>query len=316
MVGMVNLGLLIILAQQPEAEYLKEIAQAWKEKLPEDRFLGVYVGRKWLGHLRLHVERKTGLVWTITFQLQRQKAITDVYMTDSLEIIKVVDRGNELKTKEPGAVWEPLFLPLYKVPDKARVYSMSAEDHVELRRLPDKVTRTIGKRGEFGVLQIGQARWYLDADGKPAEYKKSGHHTRMRVISEEQVGKDLVEPLDLTDPQRAMIAVYRAMKKGDKEAFLAAFDIERFTRDKVPEYATCSNKRKQEILEATRTFLTGEVMSGEDLPEAGLIEDWFAMVLESTEKDGSAEVRDGDGTVWKLSKSADGKWLIYALTTD
>lgn len=343
--------ILVLLLQDDLAagqSYLEKVGQSWSAKCPEERVLGVYIGRKSIGNIRFNVKPSgDGFELAIRFEAKYGDTVTrsdtKIQLSRKLELVRAEETGKGSKVtyiaekgrwklrEETGgksrekagevkaaSVWEANFLPLFLLPSgDVSVYAANEFRTVAFHRLEEKRRR---KSIEYGCLRVttegeAPAIWLFDGD-RAFEFKRKGEQVRFRVIAEAGIGKDLDEPLEISEPMKAVISVISAMKRGDKEGVLGGFDVERFTREKVPEYATCSKTRRQEILETTRTFLATEFMSDEAraaLPEAALIEDWFAMTLESTEKDGVAEVTEPDGAVWKLGIK-EGQWKVYGIS--
>jgi hypothetical protein len=344
---MIVIALVCLLQDAASGEtYLEGIGKTWAQKLPEPRILGVYIGRKYLGTVRVSVQADGGTFsLTLAYELKTGgQSKSKITLGPKLELIGVEEKRDDVQTTltvvkgkwtmrvrekgqdreeqgeaKPAMAWEPMFLPLFAMPMEP-VTLNAGNGFVPLTMRRGQKVKRLAK--EFDCIELiaeGEppARWYCNDRG-PVEFKRAGSHVRFRGIAETEVGKDLNEPLELTEPQKAVIAALTAVKKGDKDALLAAFELETFTRERVPEFATCSKTRQKEILESTRTFLTTELMTDEaraNLPEQALIEDWFAMTLETSEKDGKATVTEPDGTAWKLSRSPEGKWLIIGIGT-
>ncbi len=160
-------------AQDPEAlargqKYLDKVAAAWAGKLPQERLVGVYLGRKWVGTLWMRVgaaPKESGAVFELTlkgeiaFMGHSMKAENRSLLAKDLspvsdEDVKVedgktrkltvtVEKGrwklrreekDEVKQDEgtvvPGTTLEANVLPFFVLPDDAE-FTLAAPDSKE-----------------------------------------------------------------------------------------------------------------------------------------------------------------------------------------
>jgi len=133
------------------------------------------------------------------------------------------------------------------------------------------------------------------------------------------VGKDLNEPLRLADSERALIDLFRAIKRNERENALSMFDLERLAEEMIPGFGSLKEEDKKKAVESLRENLSENLVSEKtrkSLPEEGILEDILSEVFESNEKGDLAEVRF-QGQVWHLYRAAEGdrkgRWLIYKI---
>ncbi|HXX94558.1 MAG TPA: hypothetical protein VEN81_13060, partial [Planctomycetota bacterium] len=152
-------------------------------------------------------------------------------------------------------------------------------------------------------------------------FRPAGMIVRLRPVSAAEVGKDLGEPLALSEPAKALCELFRSIKRGDRASVAAAFDFEKLAGDLVSGFADLDAASKRQVVESLRTKTPTELLAGklrEGLPDESLMEDFFVSGTEATERDGKAEVRLLDkGVLWKLYRIAEGakkgRWVVYGL---
>jgi hypothetical protein len=217
------------------------------------------------------------------------------------------------------------FLPLFALPeDKMGVVVLAPSDNegvFDFVQPSEKRTAVIGgKEAEFAVVEMREegktsSVCYLNAEGGVAEIRPVGSPMRLRPVAEEALGKDLDEPLVVRAPERAVVDFYKAIKRGDKEAVLAAFDIPRYAAGLDPEHAKRPADKRASVEEEIRkgiveSFLPDSLRAA--LPEEASMEDFLATGLESTVEGDAAEARLFSLKI-KLGKASDGRWLIHAI---
>lgn len=347
-------------------KYLDRVAAAWSTSLPAERLLGIYLGRKAVGHARLkiaraaeggeaafevtlHIEMKSGsfeavcdgrallspqlrCLWAEAVETEngavtRRRIETSggewVYRSDERGG-KRVERKGLLRT---ATTWGGIlrFLPLFGLPeDKVGVVVLAPSDNEGIFDFaqPAATREAVigGKEDDFAVIEMREGGkvssvGYLNREGGVVEIRPAGSPMRLRPVAEDRVGKDLDELLVIRDPERAIVEFYKAIKRGDREAVLGAFDIARYAAWLDPEYSRRPADKRAEIEEEIRrsvvdSFLPDSVRAA--LPEEAWMEDFLATGLESTVEAGSAEVRLF-ALKMKMGKGADGRWRIHAI---
>ncbi|MBV8880363.1 MAG: hypothetical protein JO332_10395, partial [Planctomycetaceae bacterium] len=230
-------------------KYLDAVAASWAGKLPQERLLGVYAGRVWMGTYRVSinsapsgstavfqlVERSDLRVfkWQVSNEtrvlldarllpISGEQTETDNGKTSKLSIMTAYGKWTVKKVKEgkeserngrlvAGTTGESQFLPLFVRPDDAgmRMFCLTCESGVnDFKRLSGTVEKTInGKSRACQVFQITNLddhceQWFFSDDGQPVEVRfnnKPGEMAiRCRPITDEEIGKSLSEPLELS----------------------------------------------------------------------------------------------------------------------
>lgn len=309
-------------------KYLEKAGAALKG----ERLLGLYIGRKWIGHIRLTGQ---GTELRVAAELRHGKLEERIVFGRDMKLLSVESKSRQRTIAftvkegawkqrveedgqvsesdgkvEPAFVWGARFLPLFAMPDEESVALVD----VESDREPVKIVRLADKRKGLNVLQVGSGAWLYDDGGKMVEFKNGREPVTFRVIAEGDLGKDLKTELAVSPPKRAILDLFLAAQKKDEAAILAAFDIERFAQESEPNYSNLREGKKKEVQESARGFILNHVGNLE-LPEKDLLEDYFAETLDSREESADrATVSELDGTVWKLYKASNGRWLIYGIS--
>ncbi len=174
-------------------KYLDQVAAAWKVKLPQDRLLGLYMGRQWMGTLRLGLKAGPPGGGTFDFTLRQDcklyghstqvelHAVLDAKLAPlSAERTETVDqkvmkskltladgkwtvaddaRADRHGTAGPGQTVEANLFPLFVRPEEdgllvlCPIGDKGANTYV---RQAEKVERTFdGKKQACSVLKIG-----------------------------------------------------------------------------------------------------------------------------------------------------------------
>lgn len=169
--------LLLILGQEPLAapagqRYLDRVAEVWRREMPLERLLGVYMGRRWVGHARFSVRAapEDGAAFdvqtsgelrllgkTIRYRsrvlldgrlgARRAESSADEWETKVTKTLTV--EGNAWKRRRvqgekvtetsgplgPGMTWDASMLPLFARPEDAEVYVISLDSDKGALRL-------------------------------------------------------------------------------------------------------------------------------------------------------------------------------------
>lgn len=237
---------------------------------------------------------------------------------------KPVERRGRLR---PGTTWGGVlrFLPLFGLPeDKVGVVVLAPSDDEGIFDFVQPSAKRAavigGKEADFAVVEMREegkpsSVCYLNAAGGVVEIRPVGSPMRLRPVPEDRLGKDLDEPLVVREPERAVVEFYKAIKRGDREAVLGAFEIPRYAAGLDPEYPKRPADKRAEVEEEIRksvvdSFLPDSLRSA--LPEEASMEDFLATGLESTVEGDVAEVRLFTLRM-KMGKSGDGRWRIHAI---
>ncbi len=348
-------------------KYLEKIGEAWSLKLPDEIITGLFMGRAWIGHVRVTVKAAPdGSGAAFEMQLKGEMSIgtqkfngdarirfsktmslvsvesssvePDMKRTKTLTVIDGkfkldVDENGKVKTSEgvvaPGTTWDGKTLPLFLIPDEDAValQSLDSEKGVVLfHKLVERKKRSIGgKESEFRVLTIKQqgkeadSAYYGD-DGRIVEVGMQNGAVRMRPVTEAEVGKDLDEKREVKPAERALLDMWLAIKRNEKERVLASFDIPRLCDALVPGYKDLdADKRKEADTMMTKQLeqdLLSETMR-DGLPDEKVLEEGLAAGMKLTMKDDVAHVLVMGKKIWKLAEAKDGdrkgKWLIIGI---
>lgn len=221
----------------------------------------------------------------------------------------------------PATTWDASILPIFAPPDDADCATQSLDSDKGAQRFiraPGKKVRTIGGAPvECSVLELRTAEtapdsWYYDPSGRMVELRPAGMPFRMVFVTEPEFGKDRDEPLVLNGPLKVLVECFLARKRGDRERTFAAFDLEQFARESVPEFDEFSAENKRKVFDALRERLAGQLLSKamrDALPEEHLMEDFLAASSETVEREGVAEVGILGRQIWRLHRVR-GQWRI------
>ena len=201
-------------------KYLDKVAAAWSAKLPQERLLGIYMGRTWMGSLRLTIKAAPAgsggafeFISKHEIQIAGRAAQTDVHAildaklgplsaerTETIEgrskKSKVTVANGKWTASEdghpdregtpgPGQTLEANFFPLFARPDEAGLLILCpiGDKGVNtFESLADKVERTFdGKKQSCAVLKVG----HLDHKPDLWYYSEDGRPLEMRLEVEE-----------------------------------------------------------------------------------------------------------------------------------
>lgn len=366
---------LALAVQEDEAlargqKYLDKVAKAWTASLPQERLLGIYMGRQWIGETRIGVRAAAAdsggafefrLTGTLSAAGKSRKMESRGILAGNLAPVRIEVRSDEDgkvetttitvengawkrrteqggKTTEtggplkPGTTMEANLLPLFAPPDDADLTLVALDS----KKGPTRVRLPAGKgtvflRGaavECALVEVAQGseapdRWKC-VDGKAVELAAGGGiPVRMRVIAEAEREKKLDEPLDLRPAEKALIGMFLAIKKNDREGVVAAFDFDRMAKEMIPGFEGLTDEKKKEAVGLLSrdmpAKLLGEAMRNQ-LPDPGLLEETLAAGIRSTEKDGVTAVRIFGTQVWRLAEAKEGdrkgRWLIISVAKE
>ena len=200
-----------------------------------------------------------------------------------------------------GACWCPVYLPWLMTP---------SEDMVLTELGPDARTVEVSCTGGRHRGRVGEGRieWRMDhmrrdgsdfqlmigMDGSVREIRSFQKAViRSRRISQDEVGKDLEGPLDLTESQDVVTRLLEAVHSQDKDTIEQLLDFEAMFAGDIKGWEILSKEGRQEYLEeykrgALETLLrAGKEMRTDILPISEIVEE------------GSLSVEEGDSAdVW------------------
>lgn len=230
----------------------------------------------------------------------------------------------------PGTTWNASFLPLFGRPEgpSVRLTALDGDQSPVVLAVPPekKGAAAEGDPEPAGLLEVRRGAgapgvWRFSPEGRPVEFRPGGSPVRLRPVSPQGAGKDLDEPLSLSEPAKALCELFRSIKRGDRPAVAAAFDFEKLAQDLVPGYADLDTPAKHQVVESLRSKTPTDLVSTrfrDSLPDEGLMEDFFVAGSEATEANGKAEVRLLEkGVLWKLYRVAEGsrkgRWVVCGI---
>jgi hypothetical protein len=195
-------------------KYLDKVSAAWSAKLPQERLLGVYMGRTWLGSLRLSVKAAPA---PGAFELTLKQDMKFFGRNAQTELHAILDaklaplsaertefvRGNTVKGKltvadgkitsiedghpdrtgtcAPGQTVEANLLPLFVRPEEDGLFLLcfiGDKGANTFDRLPDKVDLSVGgKKQSCSVLKVG----HLSGAPDLWYYSEDGRPLEMRM---------------------------------------------------------------------------------------------------------------------------------------
>jgi hypothetical protein len=316
--------------------YLDRLGEAWSGRLPLERTLGIYIGRKWIGQSQISIkaapERSSATFEFIVkaetkFAGKKTKTHHRALLaknlaplsaesthedgeTKSIKTLTIKKGRWKLRTNEseregelqPGMTWSIGFLPLFESPE-------SELSLVSLDAGPDPFT--LKKEGD--VLEIRQGdkpadRWMGD------EFRPAGGPVRFKVVESSQIGKHIDEPLNLKPSERALADLFLAIKRNDRKGVDAAFDYAKMAEEMLPGYGELNEIQRRQTLETLRAKVNADLLKTRDgLPDELIMEDFIAASAETTEKDAAADVLLFGKTVWKLARNDKGRWLVVSI---
>lgn len=199
-------------------KYLDKVSSAWSAKLPQERLLGVYMGRTWLGSLRLSIKAAPApgafeLTIKQDMKFFGRNAQTDVHAildaklaplsaewTESVRgkteksILTVADGKTTTITdgqpdrggnSGPGQTVEANLLPLFVRPEEDGLFLLCLigdKGANTFDRLPDKVDLSVGgKKQACSVLRVG----HLSVAPDLWYYSEDGRPLEMRMEAQD-----------------------------------------------------------------------------------------------------------------------------------
>ncbi len=232
-----------------------------------------------------------------------------------------IEKGG-LKQEKSGemtstTVWDGGTLLAFAMPEAKETTLVCANGDVgteTFARRDAKERLTLGgKEAEYTVLEVTNedhsTRWYLDDAGNGVYMRFIGKPLCARPCPAANVGKDIDEPLEVSEPVQRVIDLYMAMKKGDADGFLATWDL--------PAVADETGETAEGVEAGLKQkMLTPEAQ--QQLPDEAMLPDYFATLGTATQNGDEAEV-DFGRALFNLHKvnDASGKprWLIYSADT-
>jgi hypothetical protein len=228
---------------------------------------------------------------------------------------------------KPGTTWNASFFPLLGLPEPSTVCLPVLDgDQTPVTltvRLPEKKEAPGPAPEDSRILEVRRgegppALWRFSKDGRPLEFLSGTSPIRFRPIAPEDRGKDLKDPLVLSEPARTLIDLCRAVKRGDRVSVTGAFDFELLAQGLVSNYGKLDATSKRHLVDSLRAKTPSDLIAQrfrDGLPDESLMEDFFAWGSDASVKEDQAEVRlQGQSLVWKLHRAAEGaqkgKWLV------
>jgi hypothetical protein len=228
-----------------------------------------------------------------------------------------------------GSTWNASFLPLFGRPADLPVKLPCLDgglSPIVLSGAEAKAKDAKDAPGPAEALEVRRGEgppgiWLFSSDGQPLEFRPGQSPIKFRPVRPSEAGKDLQEPLVIKEPVKALVDLFRSVKRGDRSGVVSAFDFEKLAGDLVPGYADLDAASKRQVQDALRTKMPTDLLAAkfrDGLPEESFLEDFLSSASEVTQDGGSAEVRLLEkSTVWKLSRVEDGKlkgrWLVSGL---
>lgn len=229
-----------------------------------------------------------------------------------------------------GTTWNASFLPLYGRPEATSLTLYALDGDQSPVTLGRSTPLPQPRQGDdenpdcrFEVRRGNGAPgvWRYSRDGAVVEFRPVGEFVRLRPVAASEVGKDLQDPREMSEPVKALAELFRAVKRGDRPAVAAAFDFDSLAQELVPGYAGLDAAQQRQLVESLRSKTPADLISAkfrDALPEEALLEDYFAAASIATEKEGRAEIRLPDNPlVWKLSRAAEGRmkghWVVTGI---
>ncbi len=173
----------LFLAQEPDEagqRFLDKVAKGWSEKLPTERLMGFYIGRKWIGHLRVTIkaaQEASGAAFDMTMtgemklKDQTRGGNAHVLLARNLSPVwgesvttdpdknekkwlttekgrwklKVEENGKVRESEgdlKPGTTWAVNILTLFAVPDDDKVVVLG----IDAKKGPHEITKAADKQ--------------------------------------------------------------------------------------------------------------------------------------------------------------------------
>lgn len=214
----------------------------------------------------------------------------------------------------PTTVWDGGALLAFATPEAKETTLVALKSDASiatftLGEAKEKLTLG-GKEGEYRVVVAKgehENHWYLDDAGHGVYMHFTGAPFCGRPCVEANVGKDIDEPLVLSEPVQKVIDLYMAIKKSDGDAAMATFDLPTMAKD------------SGEAVDAVEASLKESMLTpqaAQALPDPAMLPDFFSAMATSTVNGDEAEVSLG-GSVFKMHKVNDASgtptWLIYGV---
>ncbi|HLG41803.1 MAG TPA: hypothetical protein VI643_00460, partial [Planctomycetota bacterium] len=340
---------------------LDRLAERWRGSIPSiERVLGVYIGRAWLGSLRIRIDRAEdgrGFTFAAEHDLSlmrwnyRRRVRYELDANLNLRSGRIEDSslpwGNEVKVSVENGRWTALFdgggvpfkdegeagqgltgaevaiyLPLFFVPDtrESPLFLTGGEGGcVPKRRSTRKGVRLGGKEILADTIDIswvgGAIRWYLDDRGQAIEMEVSGLPFRFRPIDPGEIGRNLEDPISLSDPQRALIELFDAVKSMDRVAIARAFDLGK-VMSLLPGWKDLrADETEERRRQLERSFVEMTLRAFSGLPDREMLPDVVA-ILSRVQMTGEEDATlFFDAARFRLARVKDGpdegRWIIH-----
>ncbi len=236
------------------------------------------------------------------------------------------ERRGALRT---SATWDGLvrFLPAFAAPsDAVGVVLLTPGDDGETtwdfsRPAAKRAAVVGGRESEFASIELRSGGalasvYLLHEDGSLAEIRPATSPLRFRPIAKEAMGRDLDERLVVREPERAVLEFYQAVKRNDREAVLAAFDLARYAAGIDPDYAARSEEKRRALEDEVRasiveSFLGERIRAG--LPPEERMEDVLGPKLASELHGADLAEVSMFSLRFKLARPPEGRWRIHGI---
>jgi hypothetical protein len=230
----------------------------------------------------------------------------------------------------PGMTWNASFFPVFRRPEELPVALLALDGDqspVVFDRLsPPGESASESPGGAEATLVVRRGNtspgvWRFTKEGQIEEFRPAGEFIRFRPVKPEQVAKDLEDFTPLSDAVRALVDVFRSVKRGDRTALASALDFESLAQELVSGYSGLDPTIKRQVVDALRAKTPTELTAAkfrESLPDESLMEEYFAAESSAVEQNGKVEVRLlGRSAVWKLVRATEGRmkgrWLVCGI---
>jgi hypothetical protein len=140
---------------------------------------------------------------------------------------------------------------------------------------------------------------------------------RFRLIKPEEAGKNLDEPLDLSDPEKVYVDFGWAVQNRDADALKRLIDFERMTQETLSQFGPVTKKDVEDLRDSVVQGLTGKEMPS--VPG-------FSVLLEAACSDMfDTRIQDREAVVrfkykrsftlhmHRVGQGKDASWLIYRI---
>jgi hypothetical protein len=346
-------------------DWLRSIGEDWARALPEERLLARYVGKRFVGAVRIRVSRvpagkrgafevqvidtwedgpvpRASSEWIV---LDRDLIVVSVRTArlrergsgNRLEVAEGKWRleyddgsgaiGNDSGELRPAMMWGhlTLYLPLYREPSAAVALWRFTSERMTDRIRPHRAPRSPDGERNSGLSCTGSVspRWVLDwffrEGGALAEGRWDGMlPVRLLPVRTSELGQDLTSPVRLTEPERAVVSMCRAVAIGDSAAIEELIDARSIAEEWVADFDALEPDERNLVLEQVREG-AGSMFAALRHKFASVppdrLEEVVALLGETGIDGASASVRLR-GFVFRLRQAPTAGWRFVGLEPD